>query len=111
MSCNHPFHSRFEFCDPKGRMNVAVDDNGEAHALRPEVENPSRRGMLRGAVATGVGVVAGTAGWVGQSMARGEGGKFGLRNHYHVPATDKTVHWGTSARASSPRWTWRRATS
>ena len=50
--CNHPHHLRCQFCDPKGRMNVAVDDNGDAHALRPDAPNPSRRGMLRGAVAT-----------------------------------------------------------
>ena len=93
-TCNHPHHSRCEFCDPLGRMNVAVDGNGDPQALRPKANNPSRRGMLRGAVATGVGAVGALAGagWTGNSMARGEGGKLGMSNHYYVPANDKTVH-------------------
>ncbi|MFZ2652248.1 MAG: hypothetical protein WA210_19295, partial [Burkholderiaceae bacterium] len=67
-ACTHSYHMRCQYCDPKGRINVAVDANGEASALRPGAENPSRRGMLRGAVAAGVGALA-SAGWVGQSMA------------------------------------------
>ena len=57
-TCNHPYHTRCEFCDPKGRMNVAVDGNGDPQALRPDADNPSRRGLLRGAIATGVGALA-----------------------------------------------------
>jgi acetamidase/formamidase len=104
-TCNHPHHSHCEFCDPLGRMNVSVDGNGDPQALRPQADNPSRRGMLRGAVATGVGAVGalGGAGWVGNAMARGEGGKLGLRNHYYVPATDKTVHWGYFSKNLKPQ--------
>ena len=93
-TCSHPHHSRCEFCDPLGRMNVAVDGNGDPQALRPQADNPSRRGMLRGAVATGVGAAGAlaSAGWAGNSMARGEGGKPGMSNHHYVPANDKTVH-------------------
>ena len=101
-TCNHSHHSRCEFCDLKGRMNVAVDGNGDPKALRPEADNPSRRGMLRGTVATGVGALV-SAGWVGNSMARGEGGKLGVRNHYYVPATDKTVHWGYFSKSLKPQ--------
>ena len=101
-TCNHPNHLRCEFCDPKGHMNVAVDGNGDPQALRPDADNPSRRGMLRGAVVTGVGALA-SAGWVGSSMARGEGGKLGPRNHYYVPATDKTVHWGYFSKSLKPQ--------
>ena len=102
-TCNHPYHSHCEFCDPKGRMNVAVDGNGDPQALRPEADNTSRRGMLRGAVATGVGAVGAlaSAGWVGNSLARGAGGKLGLRNHCYVPATDKTVQRAEMLTAST----------
>ena len=101
-TCNHPHHLRCKFCDPKGNINVAVDGNGDPQALRPDADNPSRRGILRGAVVTGVGALA-SAGWVGSSMARGEGGKLGPRNHYYVPATDKTVHWGYFSKSLKPQ--------
>ena len=101
-ACNHSHHTHCQFCDPKGRMNVAVDGNGEPQALRPDTENPSRRGVLRGAVATGIGAIAG-AGWVGQSVAKGSGGKLGMRDHYFIPATDKTVHWGYFSKSLKPQ--------
>ena len=86
-------------------MNVAVDGNGDPQALRPQADNPSRRGVLRGAVATGVGAVGAltSVGWSGDSMARGEGGKLGLSKHYYVPATDKTVHWGYFSKNLKPQ--------
>jgi acetamidase/formamidase len=70
---------------------------------QPEVD-AGRRSFLKGALTLG-GVAAsmGTVGIssVGDAQAQ-PGIVSGTRNHYYVPATDKTVHWGYFSKLLKP---------
>jgi acetamidase/formamidase len=70
---------------------------------QPEVD-AGRRSFLKGALTLG-GVAAsmGTVGIssVGDAQAQ-PGVVSGTRNHYYVPATDKTVHWGYFSKLLKP---------
>jgi len=71
----------------------------------PHAESdPARRDFLKGALT--VGGAAASIGTVGISSvvsAQAQPGKVpGARNHYYVPATDKTVHWGYFSKLLKP---------
>ena len=60
-----------------------------------------RRDFLKGALLAGGGVAA--AG-VGAVTAQAQPGRVpGTMNHYYVPATDKTVHWGYFSKLLKPQ--------
>jgi acetamidase/formamidase len=54
--------------------------------------------LVAGSVAASAGIAAATAS--AQTMQPGR--VPGTTNHYHVPATDKTVHWGYFSKSLSP---------
>jgi acetamidase/formamidase len=70
---------------------------------QPEVD-PGRRSFLKGALT--VGGVAASMGTIGISPAAAAPAQPGMvpgsRNHYYVPATDKTVHWGYFSKLLKP---------
>ena len=60
-----------------------------------------RRDFLKGALA--VGGMAASLGPVGVVPAQAQPGMVpGTKNHYYVPATDKTVHWGYFSKSLKP---------
>lgn len=65
----------------------------------------ARRSFLRDAVVAGGGAIS--VGALGVTVApsasaQGSGPGAGRANHYHIPATDKTVHWGYFSRSLKP---------
>lgn len=60
------------------------------------VSDPGRRDFLKGALAAGS--VAASLSAAGAPLAGAQalqpGMVPGTKNHYYVPASDKTVHWG-----------------
>jgi hypothetical protein len=69
--------------------------------IKPEERlNESRRDFLRDAVVVGGGAVSALGVTVAQAQGSGEAS--GKANHYYVPATDKTVHWGYFSRSLKP---------
>ena len=73
------------------------------HASFPADE--SRREFLRSSLAAG-SVVASTGGLSGVQLAQAQGLPPGVvpgtKNHYYIPATDKTVHWGYFSKSLKP---------
>src|SRR5881394_1308309 len=64
-------------------------------------ETDRRREVLKGALAVGGGAAA--LGAVGVPQALAQPGRVpGTTNHYYVPATDKTVHWGYFSKSLKP---------
>jgi len=66
--------------------------------------NETRRGFLKGALAVG-GMAAswGAAGLSSVSNAQAQPTMVpGTKNHYYIPATDKTVHWGYFSKLLKP---------
>ena len=64
-------------------------------------ETDGRREFLKGALAVGGGAAA--LGAVGVRQAQAQPGRVpGTTNHYYVPATDKTVHWGYFSKSLKP---------
>jgi hypothetical protein len=71
-----------------------------AHEGEPGL-NERRRDFLKGALAAG-GVAASVV-TVGVPPAPAQPGMVpGSTNHYYVPATDKTVHWGYFSKLLKP---------
>src|SRR6267143_2936462 len=71
----------------------------------PHAESdPARRDFLKGALTVGGAAAAiGTVGISSVVSAQAQPGKVpGARNHYYVPATDKTVHWGYFSKLLKP---------
>src|SRR3990172_12263266 len=63
--------------------------------------NGGRRDFLKGALAAGG--IAASLGAVGVPAAQAQPGMVpGTKNHYYVPATDKTVHWGYFSKSLKP---------
>ena len=65
----------------------------------------ARRGFLRDAAVVGGGAIS--VGALGVTMAptanaQGTGPSSGKANHFHIPASDKTVHWGYFSRSLKP---------
>jgi len=67
--------------------------------------NEGRRDFLRGAmVAGGAAASFATAGLSSVTAAQAQPGMVpGTKNHYYVPATDKTVHWGYFSKLLKPQ--------
>ena len=60
-----------------------------------------RRDFLKGVLAAGG--TAASLGTVGVLPAQAQPGMVpGTKNHYYVPATDKTVHWGYFSKSLKP---------
>jgi acetamidase/formamidase len=80
------------------------EDGGAPGQHGEPVPRPERRDFLKGALLT----AGGAAGLVGAGAslitpALAEAGAIqGRANHYYVPATDKTVHWGYFSKALKP---------
>ncbi len=78
-------------------------EDAAPHEHEPEVD-PGRRSFLRSALT--VGGAAASLGAVGVSSigtAHAQPGPMpGVPNHYYVPATDKTVHWGYFSKLLNP---------
>ncbi len=63
--------------------------------------NDGRRDFLKGVLAAGGAAAA--FGRVGEVAAQAQPGIVpGTKNHYYVPATDKTVHWGYFSKSLRP---------
>jgi acetamidase/formamidase len=62
--------------------------------------NEGRREFLKGALAAGGAIASAGA---GATTALAQPGRMpGTTNHYYVPATDKTVHWGYFSKSLKP---------
>ena len=71
----------------------------------PDIDDDRRR-FLKGALIAGGGAVA-VPGLIGSAEAQVEtppvaAAGEGRKNHYFVPATDKTVHWGYFSQSLKP---------
>jgi acetamidase/formamidase len=75
------------------------DSGDQAHGEPPSIQE-DRRNFLKGA-ALSAGGLAGVS-LVGAAAAQGAGPAQPRRNHYYVPATDKTVHWGYFSKSLKP---------
>src|SRR3954469_325741 len=78
--------------------------HGTSMDIRDEV-NSARRDFLKDAVVAGGGALS--AGVVGVTLVSNAQAQAGARagdraNHYHVAATDQTVHWGYFSRSLKP---------
>src|SRR3990172_4992687 len=80
-------------------------------ASEPQIEGrepgdvaAGRRGFLKGALTVGgVAAALGPVGISSVSTAAAQPGIVpGTRNHFYVPATDKTVHWGYFSKSLRP---------
>lgn len=71
-----------------------------------QAASESRRGFLKGAVAAGgTAATLGAIGFPQVSPARAalmKPGKIATNNHYYVPATAETVHWGYFSKSLKP---------
>ena len=86
---------------PSG-MDRITNDSRPAPDRAP---SEGRRDFLKGALAAG-GAAASLAvtGLSSVTSADAQPGMVpGTSNHYYVPATDQTVHWGISTRMNIPR--------
>jgi acetamidase/formamidase len=85
-------------------MTKHEDDLPEVQTAIPELEDASRRGFVRSSL---LGAVAGAAA-LGElsapSLAHAQTGAIRRSsiNHYHLPANDKTVHWGYFSKKLTP---------
>src|SRR5437879_12000506 len=68
-------------------------------------EHEGRRDFLKGALAAGGAAASGaTAGLSSVTPAQAQPGMVpGSKNHYYVPANDKTVHWGYFSKLLKPQ--------
>ncbi|HEY8555567.1 MAG TPA: acetamidase/formamidase family protein [Burkholderiales bacterium] len=76
-----------------------------AHESEIEKEfHEARRRFLKDTLVTGGAVAVGSLGITRAPRAFADNGVPGMRraNHYYVPATDKTVHWGYFSRSLKP---------
>jgi len=61
-----------------------------------------RRDFLRNTLVAGGAAAAAAAGATAYAQTQQPGRVPGTTNHYHVPATDKTVHWGYFSKSLKP---------
>src|SRR5262247_833330 len=62
-----------------------------------------RRDFLKGTLLAGAAAVTATAAGLATPAAQAQPGMVpGTRNHYYVPANDKTVHWGYFSKLLKP---------
>src|SRR5437763_2736323 len=87
------------------RRKLGMDESSQSterhhESPEPHEDGNGRRDFLKGALLAG-GAVA-SAG-VGAVAAQAQPGRVpGTLNHYYVPATDKTVHWGYFSKLLKP---------
>ncbi len=82
----------------------ADHDGDHRHEAESASETPGRRAFLKGAALAAGGAAALTGNGVSLvSTARAQtGAASGRANHWYVPATDKTVHWGYFSKSLKP---------
>ncbi len=85
--------------------NAPATDQGETEAGTATASG--RRSFLKGTLVAG-SAAASLVGLAGNhvSMARAQGlqasGAVGSRKHYHIPVSDRTVHWGYFSKSLPP---------
>jgi acetamidase/formamidase len=82
-------------CSDSDHQSDATPRQDNETALREE-----RRGFLKGALLTAAGGAVGLAG-AGVALVTPAAAQ-ARTNHYYVPATDKTVHWGYFSKTLKP---------
>src|SRR5499425_2880567 len=76
------------------------DDASSTHQIPDE---HGRRDFLKGTLLAGAAAVTATAATLAAPAAQAQPGMVpGTRNHYYVPANDKTVHWGYFSKLLKP---------
>jgi len=75
--------------------------HGHDHAIEHGAPDEGRRSFLKGTLLAGGVASAGVLAPGLVASAQTAGGQ-GRANHYYVPATDKTVHWGYFSRSLKP---------
>src|SRR5499427_1599059 len=76
------------------------DDASSTHQIPDE---HGRRDFLKGTLLAGAAAVTATAPTLAAPAAQAQPGMVpGTRNHYYVPANDKTVHWGYFSKLLKP---------
>ena len=77
---------------------MSEEKNGAAHH---PADDHGRRDFLKGTLLAGAAAV--TAAAMTAPAAQAQPGMVpGTRNHYYVPANDKTVHWGYFSKLLKP---------
>ena len=78
-----------------GGSGEGAPSDGERDGAGNQLDE-GRRGFLKGALAAGGAAASfAAAGLSSVTTAQAQPGPVpGTKNHYYVPATDKTVHWG-----------------
>ena len=100
---NHDSNHGVSNADASGRTGDADIDHEGGGAAGTAGEHSSRRGFLQGgllAVGAGAGALA-ALGAPALAHAQTATSRTTL-NHHHVPATDKTVHWGYFSKSLKP---------
>src|SRR5690242_86696 len=79
-------------------------DHGTPIEIEENVDRARRSFLKDAAVAGGGAISAGSLGvtLVQNAYAQGTGQAGRKANHYHIPATDQTVHWGYFSRSLKP---------
>jgi acetamidase/formamidase len=83
------------------RHDHTHDSDCTVEAKHEEVTDTGRRGFLQASAIAGAAAALGSLG--ASSLAHAQTAtKRSTLSHYHVPATDKTVHWGYFSKALKP---------
>src|ERR1700731_1369457 len=80
-------------------------DQAHAHGNESAGSDGGRRTFLKGALVTGGALASASTlapGLISSAQAQGATAPMDRRNHYYVPATDKTVHWGYLSKSLKP---------
>ena len=87
-----------------GGSGDGTPGDGERDGAGNQVDE-GRRGFLKGALAAGGAAASfAAAGLSSVTSAQAQPGPVpGTKNHYYVPATDKTVHWGYFSKLLKPQ--------
>src|SRR5690349_6316939 len=80
-----------------------MDDQNLGEETRSDLA-AGRRAFLKGSVAAGGAATAGllSPGLIGSALAQTSAGTQERRNHWFVPATERTVHWGYFSKSLKP---------
>lgn len=90
---SHKGHTQVEPAQDTGGATIA--------ASTAQVPDAGRRSFLQGGAVAGAAAALGSLGAASLSHAQ-TSIKRGTLSHYHVPATDKTVHWGYFSKTLKP---------
>jgi acetamidase/formamidase len=87
-----------------GGSGEGAPSDGERDGAGNQLDE-GRRGFLKGALAAGGAAASfAAAGLSSVTTAQAQPGPVpGTKNHYYVPATDKTVHWGYFSKLLKPQ--------